>query len=50
VRNVFEIYLPLVYTQNLKDAFGEQSFEKRIRFVLNVKLVNPVRAIRRLGT
>jgi hypothetical protein len=49
VRNVFEIYLPLVYTQNLKDAFGDQSFEKRIRFVLNVKLVNPVRTIRRLG-
>jgi hypothetical protein len=49
VRNVFEIYLPLVFTQNLKDAFGDQSFEKRIRFVLNVKLVNPVRAIRRLG-
>ncbi|MFN5319634.1 MAG: M1 family metallopeptidase [Bacteroidia bacterium] len=50
VRNVFEVYLPLVYTQNLKDAFGDQSFEKRIRFVLNVKLVNPARAIRRLGT
>jgi hypothetical protein len=50
VRNVFEVYLPLVYTQNLKDAFGDQSFEKRIRFVLNVKLVNPVRTIRRLGT
>jgi hypothetical protein len=49
VRNVFEIYLPLVYTQNLKDAFGDQSFEKRIRFVLNVKLVNPARAIRRIG-
>jgi hypothetical protein len=49
VRNVFEIYLPLVYTQNLKDAFGDQSFEKRVRFVLNVKLANPVRALRRLG-
>jgi hypothetical protein len=49
VRNIFEFYIPLIYTQNLKDAFGDQSFEKRIRFVLNVKLVNPVRAIRRLG-
>jgi hypothetical protein len=49
VRNIFEFYIPLIYTQNLKDAFGDQSFEKRIRFVLNVKLVNPVRAIRRIG-
>jgi hypothetical protein len=49
----FEIFVPLVYTKNLGDAFKFTSsnlFEQRIRFVLNIKLFNPLGAIRNLGT
>jgi hypothetical protein len=48
----FEIFFPLVYTKNLGDAFKFTSsnlFEQRIRFVLNIKLFNPLGAIRNLG-
>jgi hypothetical protein len=52
IGNNFEIFFPLVYTKNLGDAFKFNSsnlFEQRIRFTLNIKLFNPMGAIRNLG-
>jgi hypothetical protein len=53
ISNNFEIFFPLVYTKNLGDAFKFSSsnlFEQRIRFTLNIKLFNPMGAIRNLGS
>jgi hypothetical protein len=52
INNNFEIFFPLVFTKNLGDAFKFSSsnlFEQRIRFTLNIKLFNPMGAIRNLG-
>lgn len=53
IRNVFEIYLPLIFTDNLKQSFEfpnqNADFARRIRFVLNVKLMNPIKPLRNLG-
>jgi hypothetical protein len=49
IRNVFEIFAPLVYTNNLKDAqqfTSYDTFGQRIRFVLNFRLLNPLNATR----
>jgi hypothetical protein len=53
IGNNFEIFFPLIYTKNLGDAFKFNSsnlFEQRIRFTLNIKLFNPMGAIRNLGS
>ncbi len=52
IKNVFEVYLPLVYTYNLQQNFELQAnndFIHRLRFVLNIKLMNPIKTIRNLG-
>jgi hypothetical protein len=51
IPKVFEIYCPLWMSKDLKNAFDLQygNFEERIRFVLNIKLLNPTQSIRTLS-
>jgi len=51
IRNVFEIYAPVVYSKNLADAQKftvYDTFGQRIRFVLNFRLINPLNPLRTL--
>ena len=51
IGNNFEIFFPLLFTENLKQNNGKSLlFEQRIRFTLNIKLFNPMGAIRNLGS
>ena len=50
IGNNFEIFFPLLLSDKLKQLSGNLLFEQRIRFVLNIKLFNPLGAIRNLGT
>ncbi len=49
IRNVFEVYVPLLYSQNVKDALnsGNTKFGETIMFQLNLNLVNPFDLIKK---
>lgn len=51
VPEVFEIHVPLLNSKSIEDAYGmaSKTIGERIRFVLNFRLVNPIRQIRNLS-
>jgi hypothetical protein len=47
--NDFEIFFPLLFSENLKPYNGKNIlFEQRIRFVLNINAFNPAKIFRTL--
>jgi hypothetical protein len=49
IGNNFEIFFPLLFSENLKPYTGKNLlFEQRIRFVLNINAFNPARIFRTL--
>lgn len=50
VRGIFEIYLPVVYSQDIKDEFKrrDMAFGETIMFQLNLDMMNPFALLRNL--
>jgi hypothetical protein len=52
VKDVIEVYFPLVYSNNLKDALSftnQNTYGRQIRFVFNLRSLNPINLTRTLG-
>ncbi len=50
VRDIFNIYFPLINSQNLQDRYAEQnSYLQRVSFSLNLARLNPYRFLERLA-
>ena len=47
-KGVFDVYIPLNYSQNIKDVpgFDDLSFGERIRFTVNLHKINPFNIVR----
>ena len=49
-KDIFEIYIPLFYSEDIKDAltYADVSFMQRIRFVLNFNELNPFKIVKNI--